>query len=188
MKVFLFSLVTFIAVSCKYRADSYLHEGKAVSTAIPVFNVGNVSVDSFVNSWDLDIRPDGAGLPPGEATPLIGQPVFEQKCATCHGATGREGPMNVLVSTDTTATAVKGIGNYWPYATTLFDYIRRAMPYQSPGSLSNDEVYALTAWLLFQNKLINDTFKLNRISLPDIEMPARKNFIKDDRTGGPVIR
>jgi cytochrome c len=62
------------------------------------------------------------------------------------------------------------------------------MPYQSPGSLSNDEVYALTAWLLFQNKLINDTFKLNRISLPDIEMPARKNFIKDDRTGGPVIR
>jgi cytochrome c len=187
MKVSFFSLVILIAVSCKNRAD-YLHEGKAVSTAIPVFDVGNTSVDSFVKNWDTDVRPDGVGLPPGEANPLAGQPIFEQKCASCHGLTGREGPMVVLVSTDTGSAAVKAIGNYWPYATTLFDYIKRTMPYQSPGSLTNEEVYALTAWLLYQNKLIPDTFNLNRITLPEIEMPARKNFIEDDRRGGPVIR
>ncbi len=186
MRIYLLSLVYLIAVSCNDRVDYFLHEGEAVSTAIPVFNVGSTAVDSFVRSWDQDVRPDGEGLPPGEAIASEGRIIYEQKCANCHGNTGKEGPFNVLVSADT--SYVKSIGNYWPYATTVFDYIKRAMPYQLPGSLTDQEVYALTAWLLNQNNLIPDTFRLNSKTLPEIEMPALKHYVNDDRTGGSVIR
>jgi mono/diheme cytochrome c family protein len=184
----LLSLVIVIAVACNQRAELRLHDGKAVSTALPVFDLGDTKVDSLIEAWDIDVRPDGQGLPPGSALPADGNLIYQQKCSNCHGVTGKEGPMGALVSAVPDTGRAKTVGNYWPYATTLFDYIRRAMPYNQPGSLTNEEVYALCAWILHQNQLIAEDFRLDQQSLPTIEMPAKKFYVPDDRTGGPTIR
>ena len=110
------------------------------------------------------------------------------KCATCHGRTGVEGPQARLVGAMDDTTKAKTIGNYWPYATTLFDYTRRAMPYNAPGSLTAKEVYGLTAFLLYANKIIDSNKIIDAKSLPAIVMPAKKLFVSDDRHGGPEVR
>lgn len=188
MKKCFVSLVIYIAVACNPRAEYTLHDGTAVSTAIPLFNLGRTDVDSLIAAWDIDVRPDGTGLPEGSARPADGLVIYQQKCSSCHGVTGSEGPMGALVSTIPDTSNAKTVGNYWPYATTLYDYIRRAMPYNQPGSLTNQEVYALCAWILQQNKIIEDDFLLNAQTLPAIEMPAKKLYVNDDRTGGATIR
>jgi S-disulfanyl-L-cysteine oxidoreductase SoxD len=131
-------------------------------------------------AWDISIPPDGTGLPPGSGTSAQGAAVFAQKCALCHGENGKGGHAAALVGggpiTDVSAS-MKTIANFWPYATTVFDYIRRAMPWQMPRSLTNEEVYALTAFILAQNKIIGEADVMNATTLPKVLMPNRDGFI-----------
>ena len=133
-----------------------------------------------VAEWDIGIEPDGEGLPPGSGTALEGEPVYTLYCFSCHGVEG-EGLLNdVLVGGHGTLDGPaprKTVGSFWPYATTVFDYIRRTMPYQEPQSLSDDQVYALTAYLLFLNGIIEKDEAMDAETLPDVRMPNRDNFI-----------
>ncbi|WP_276483655.1 c-type cytochrome [Paraflavitalea pollutisoli] len=152
------------------------------------FAFGHTASASYIDSIDIDIAPDGKGLPAGSGTATEGQTVYAVKCAACHGKTGAEGPFQKLVGAMGDTTKAKTIGNYWPYATTLYDYIRRAMPFNEPGSLTNAEVYQLTAYLLHANQIIDATTVIDAGSLPQVQMPARALFVNDDRKGGPEIR
>ncbi|HEX8528973.1 MAG TPA: cytochrome c [Cytophagales bacterium] len=151
------------------------------------FGLGRPATAAEIGRLDLDVRPDGTGLPAGSGTVPAGKAVYAARCAACHGTTGVEGPHNRLVARADQAKE-KTIGNYWPYATTLFDYIRRAMPYNAPGSLTDEEVYAVTAFLLRANGLIDSTAVLDARTLPVVAMPARSRFVPDDRRGGPEVR
>ena len=130
-------------------------------------------------AWDINILPDGSGLPPGSGTPAQGARIYAEKCAACHGESGKGGPNSALVGGAplTSMETVKTIANFWPYATTIFDYVRRAMPWQQPKTLTNDEVYALTAYLLALNKLIGENDAVNAETLPRVRMPNRDGFI-----------
>tara|TARA_R110000772_G_scaffold71427_9_gene156609 strand:- start:275 stop:808 length:534 start_codon:yes stop_codon:yes gene_type:complete len=130
--------------------------------------------------WDISIAPDGGGLPPGSGTAVLGAPIFQAKCLACHGPEGQNGLHDQLVGgigSLATEQAVKTVGSYWPYATTLFDFIRRAMPYQQPHTLSDPEAYSLTAYLLYLNGIIEETELIDQNSLPKVIMPNRDNFI-----------
>jgi mono/diheme cytochrome c family protein len=143
-------------------------------------NLGRPATAEQIVGWDISVGPDGAGLPPGKGTPATGAIVYEQKCQACHGAKGAGQPNDRLVGGQGTLASkmpVKTIGSYWPYATTVFDYVRRAMPYQQPQSLSNDEVYAVTAYLLNLNGIIGETDEMNAQTLPRVKMPNQSNFI-----------
>jgi mono/diheme cytochrome c family protein len=129
--------------------------------------------------WDIHIMPDGTGLPQGSGTSAQGAPVFAERCAVCHGENGKGGQSAPLVGGPPRASLDGGktIPNYWPYATTLFDFIRRAMPYHQPKSLTDNEVYAVTAYILALNKLIGENDVINAQTLPKVQMPNRDNFI-----------
>src|SRR5438132_12113338 len=143
-------------------------------------NLGRSATPAEVAGWDISIPPDGTGLPPGSGTPEQGAVVYEQKCQACHGAKGAGQPNDRLVGgqgTLASKTPVRTIGSYWPHATTIFDYTRRAMPYVQPQSLTDDEVYAVTAYLLHLNGIIGDSDEINARTLPTVKMPNRDNFI-----------
>ena len=143
-------------------------------------NLGREATPAQIAGWDISVGPDGAGLPPGKGTPATGAVVYEQKCQTCHGAKGVGQPNDRLVGGQGTLTSkapVRTIGSYWPYATTVFDYVRRAMPYIQPQSLSDDEVYAVTAYLLNLNGIIGENAEMNAQTLPTVTMPNQPNFI-----------
>ena len=151
-------------------------------------NLGKPIDPSDIAAWNIDIEPDGAGLPAGSGTSAQGSSIFSAKCALCHGEGGRGGvflgqgaPAAPALVDDKKIVGIDEatvtIANYWPYATTLFDYIRRAMPWTEPRSLSNDEVYALTAYILAQNKLIDAEATINAQTLPKVQMPNRNGFI-----------
>ena len=143
-------------------------------------NLGREATPAQIAGWDISVGPDGVGLPPGKGTPAAGALVYEQKCQACHGARGAGQPNDRLVGgqgTLTSKTPVKTIGSYWPYATTVFDYVRRAMPYIQPQSLTNDEAYALTAYLLNLNGIIGESDEMNAQTLPKVKMPNQANFI-----------
>lgn len=132
-----------------------------------------------IAAWDISIGPSGAGLPAGSGTAAAGASVYATKCVACHGEKGVGKPSDQLVGGNGTlkdASPVRTVGSYWPYATTLFDYIRRAMPWPQPQSLTADEVYSLTAYLLFLNGVIGETDVLNAATLPKVVMPNRDNF------------
>ncbi|MFC5412589.1 c-type cytochrome [Larkinella bovis] len=153
------------------------------------FGLGRPATAQEIAVVDIDVRPDGTGLPPGSGTVPAGQVLYAAQCVACHGATGTE---NATLGGRLVATSPqdrqKAIGNYWPYATTLFDYIRRAMPFNAPGSLSDQEVYSLTAYLLCLNKIVDSTAVMNAQTLPQVVMPARQFFVPDDRKGGREIK
>jgi cytochrome c len=135
--------------------------------------------DAEVAAMDVSIGPDGAGLPPGSGTPKQGAEVYATKCVVCHGPEGANGVNDRLVGGQgslTTATPVKTIGSYWPYATTVFDYVRRAMPYPAPHSLTDAEAYAVTAYLLHLNGIIGADEVMDATSLPKVKMPNRGGF------------
>jgi cytochrome c len=143
-------------------------------------NLGREATPAQIAGWDISVGPDGAGLPPGRGTPAAGATVYEQKCQACHGARGAGQPNDRLVGgqgTLASKTPVRTIGSYWPYATTVFDYVRRSMPYIQPHSLSNDEVYAVTAYLLHLNGIIGEGDEMNAQALPKVKMPNLPNFI-----------
>jgi mono/diheme cytochrome c family protein len=142
------------------------------------FGFGRVPSETEIRARDIAVGPDGAGLPPGRGTVSMGEQVYQAKCVACHGPTGTEGPMDKLVGEK---LPVKTIGSFWPYATTIFDYIRRAQPFNQPGSLTDDEVYALTAWLLFKNKIIVADQVIDAETLPKVQMPNRDGFVPDPR-------
>ncbi|MEN0052209.1 MAG: cytochrome c [Mucilaginibacter sp.] len=164
----------------------------ADTTAWPAsFGFGKPASPQQIAAQDIDVRPDGLGLPLGSGTVAQGKAIYAMKCVACHGSAekvvaGAKLPAPVLVSDST--SKVKAIGNYWPYASTVFDYIRRSMPYNLPGSLTDNEVYSLTAYLLNSNKIIKPDAVLNAQTLPQVIMPAQKLFITDDRRGGPEVR
>jgi len=143
-------------------------------------NLGRLATPAEVAAWDVSVAPDGAGLPPGRGTSRQGAIVYERKCQNCHGERGAGQPNDRLVGgqgTLATARPVRTIGSYWPYATTLFDYVRRAMPYTQSHSLSDDEVYAVTAYLLHLNGIIAESDAMSAETLPKVKMPNRDNFI-----------
>jgi cytochrome c len=133
---------------------------------------------------DIDVRgTDGRGLPAGSGTSDQGKAVFAAKCAACHGANGEGtavGPKLIDPTAYKAGTVAPTVGNYWPYAPTLYDYINRAMPFNAPGSLSADEVYQLTAYILAANQLIGQTDRMDAQSLPRVQMPNRPNFTSPD--------
>jgi cytochrome c len=155
------------------------------------FSFGSPADPSLVAAWDIDVRPDGTGLPPGSGTVQQGQRVFQQRCASCHGATGEGGAAGRLVGraewTDGPPNP-KTVGSYWPYATTLYDYTVRAMPQDRPGSLTADETYAVIAYILNLNEIVPADAVMNATTLPAVVMPAKDKFVVDNRTGGPVVR
>ena len=162
----------------------------------PRLGLGRPATAAEIRAWDIDVRPDGTGLPPGRGTAARGAMVYAAKCAACHGAAGRNGPFDALVGREPRAgfpfgrdpSLVRTVGNYWPYATTLYDYIHRAMPWMWPGSLEPDEVYGLVAYLLFLNEIVPEHAVLDAGTLPRIVMPAHDRFVRDNRRGGREIR
>lgn len=146
------------------------------------FGFGAAANSDQIAAWNIEVGPDGAGAPPGSGTVSDGAATFSAKCASCHGANGEgQGTFPALVKPfDPNAKwpqFPRTIGNYWPYATTVFDYVNRAMPFTSPNSLTANEIYGVTAWLLNKNGIVPDNATMNADTLPKVEMPARKFFI-----------
>lgn len=210
-----FSLLFFVA--CNEGDDGFYQFGQingdtspdsvriAASDTMPdypahwpeLFGIGRGATEEDIRVSDIDVMPDGTGLPPGSGTVSQGATIYAAKCASCHGATGMEGPNDRLIGRepregfpfgrDPELLGLRTIGNYWPYATTVFDYIRRAMPQNAPGSLTADEVYSLMAFLLHKNEIIPEEAVMNAATLPEVEMPARQRFVLDNRRGGAEI-
>jgi mono/diheme cytochrome c family protein len=150
----------------------------------PAYGLGHTATSDEIRKWDIAISPDGKELPPGSGTAVEGSKIYAARCAACHGKTGREGPKDVLVGgqgTLNTKKPVRTVGSYWPYATTVWDYINRAMPYQQPGTLSAGEVYSVTAYLLSLNGIIKESDVMDAKTLPQVKMPNRNGFIGDPR-------
>jgi cytochrome c len=142
--------------------------------------LGDAIAAADLAPWDISIQPNGDGLPPGSGTAAAGEQIYAVKCIACHGEKGAGQPNDRLVGGQGTLTQlaqVRTIGSFWPYASTVFDYIRRAMPFQAPQSLTNDEVYALTAYLLALNGIIDDDDEMNARTLARVRMPNRDGFI-----------
>jgi S-disulfanyl-L-cysteine oxidoreductase SoxD len=142
--------------------------------------LGKPLSETDIKQWDIAVLPDGTNLPPGSGTPAQGAKIFAEKCSACHGEGGVAPYYPALVGGQPLTNGidtVKTIANYYAYATTVFDYTRRAMPYNMPRSLTDDEVYSLTAYILAANKLIGDNDAMDAKTLPQVKMPNRDNFI-----------
>ena len=181
--------------ACKVDArDDYLGDKDPKQ-----FGIGHTATAAEIAAEDIDVTPDGKGLPAGSGTPEQGATIYQQNCATCHGVNGEGkapaypqligGPKTFDFASD--FKTPRTIGNYWPYAPTLYDYIRRAMPLTAPGSLTPDQTYAVTAWLLYKEGLVPAGASLDARALVAIQMPMRSHFVNDDRrgsTGGKNVR
>ena len=196
MKRLPFLAAALILVACKIDArNDYLGDKEPQR-----FDLGRAASTAQVAAVDIDVAPSGAGLPAGSGTAAQGAPLYATNCASCHGANGEGKPpaypqlIGGPKGTFDFASDFKiprTVGNYWPYATTLFDYIRRAMPLAAPGSLTPDQTYAVTAFLLSREGIIADGTSLDAKSLAAIQMPAKSHFVADDRrgsTGGKNVR
>lgn len=158
------------------------HQGVAESKR--PFGLGQAASDVEIAGWDIDVRPDGVGAPIGAGTAIDGEPVYADKCSVCHGDFG-EGVDRWPVLVGGTGTLdgidpVKTVGSYWPYASTVYDYIYRAMPFGEAQSLTHDETYQITAYLLFMNDIIDEDFEVNQKNIGTIEMPNRAGFFTPD--------
>jgi cytochrome c len=160
-----------VAITMVFSARALAQEGP---------NLGLEATPEMIAGWNISIPPDGSGLPAGSGTADTGASVYAVTCLACHGPEGQGGAYGDLVGglgTIDQPRPVKTVGSYWPYATTVFDYIRRSMPYQQPHTLTDDEVYAVTAYLLSLNGIIGENDVMNAQSLPRVEMPNRDGFI-----------
>jgi len=150
----------------------------------PKYHVGRAPTADEIRQWDIAIGPEGRELPAGRGTAVEGKVVYANQCARCHGATAREGPEAPLVGgrgSLNTAKPQKTIGSYWPYATTLWDYVNRAMPFDRPSVMSANDVYAVTAYLLSLNGIVSETDVMDAKTLPAVTMPNRAGFVPDPR-------
>jgi S-disulfanyl-L-cysteine oxidoreductase SoxD len=167
------------------------HDNRLVAAALALgllaapafaFDLGRPATPEEIKLWDIDVTPDGKGLPVGSGTVAQGKQVFADNCTACHGDNGQGGIKDRLAGgqgTLASSAPVKTVGSFWPYATTLYDYIHRAMPYPTPGSLSTDDTYAVTAYILSLNGIVPPDGKVDKDSLPKIKMPNRDGFIPD---------
>ncbi len=159
---------------------------KQTAIAAKPLNIGRAATPSEIAGWDIAIRPDGKGLPPGKGSVKAGETLYMAQCAACHGEFGESAGRWPLISGGNGTLAshdpVKSVGSYWPYASTLMDYIRRSMPFGNAQSLTNDELYAITAYVLYLNDIIKDeNFELNDKNFTTIKLPNESNFYDDDR-------
>ncbi len=161
--------------------------GQPPEPAAGPLGLGRPATAGEIAALDIDVRPDGAGLPLGGGTAADGARVWTRACRACHGREGEGGIAAPLVGRDAAARPPT-VGNYWPYATTLYDYVYRAMPRNAPGTLTPDEVYGLVAWILEKNGIIDDQAVMNAATLPDVVMPARGRFVPDDRLESDAVR
>lgn len=149
------------------------------STSTKFYDVGKTIEEKQITAWDIDVAPSGTGLPVGSSTARQGASIYQDKCASCHGNQGQGGVANRLVGGGAlnTGKPIKTVGSYWPYATTLFDYTKRAMPHSLPQSLTNNEIYGTTAYILYMNKIVNIDDEMNAKTLAMVRMPNRDGFI-----------
>jgi cytochrome c len=162
----------------------------------PRWQLGTPLAAAEIARWDGDVRPDGTGLPPGQGDVASGRGLYRARCLACHGERGIGAvaePLAGRIPGDAfpfalDPSAKRTIGSYWPYATTLFDYVKRAMPLEAPGTLADDEVYALTAYLLYLNDIVDERAVLDQTNLSSVRMPAQGRFVPDDRRGGQELR
>lgn len=165
------SKVGLVTVAATLFATAFAQEGP---------NLGVTPSPELIAAWDISVAADGTGLPSGSGTAIDGASVYTRNCLACHGQEGEGLLHDRLVGGHGTIggpAPTKTVGSYWPYATTIFDYIRRAMPYLQPQTLSDDETYALTAYLLYLNGIIDADQVMNAATLPEVEMPNLKNFV-----------
>ncbi len=183
-----FVVLVLLAGACEARDAS-----PAKSKRPDRFGIGRAATPQEIAAIDIDVNPAGAGLPEGQGTAATGALVYASKCAACHGPhgegidknpklIGKDPPAGFAFANDVKAT--KTIGNYWPYATTLYDYVHRAMPLTAPGSLTPDEIYGVVAFILSENGIAPATTVINKTSLPKVKMPAQSHFVTDNRKGG----
>jgi S-disulfanyl-L-cysteine oxidoreductase SoxD len=154
------------------------------SAQLPTYGLGRAPTVDEVKAWDVTIPPDGKGLPPGAGTAALGKAIYTERCASCHGPKGDDGKYSPLVGgrdTLNTDKPVRTIGSYWPNATTLWSYINRAQPFDEPGSLTHEQVYAVTAYLLHLNGIIGQDEVIDARTLPAVKMPNRDGFVPDAR-------
>jgi mono/diheme cytochrome c family protein len=184
------ALATIVAVTVAAQS-------KPVATVSPkAYGIGRAATADEIKKLDIDVMPDGRGLPAGRGTVAEGAAIYAAKCRSCHGADGAGASAERLVGRDsgpnfnfaTDAKLVKTVGNYWPYATTLYDYTFRAMPFMQPGSLTPDETYALVAYILALNKIVPENAVMDQTTLPKVMMPARDRFVIDNRKGGKLVK
>jgi S-disulfanyl-L-cysteine oxidoreductase SoxD len=149
----------------------------------PRYHLGRSPTQAEIDAWNIDVRADGQGLPPGHGSVAEGRTIFAETCAACHGDKGRGGLADPLAGgfgTLSQPNPVRTVGSYWPYAPTLFDFIRRAMPFNAPESLDDNQVYAVSAYVLSLNGIVSDDAVLDGTSVPKIAMPNRNGFITQD--------
>jgi len=158
--------------------------------------IGRPATAEEIKKLDIDVRPDGQGLPDGKGTVAEGAKVYAAKCQSCHGPNGQGASADRLVDRESgknwdfavNPKLVKTVGNYWPYATTLYDYTNRAMPFTQPGTLTPNETYSLVAYILNLNKIVPDDAVMDKTTLPKVVMPSRGRFVVDNRKGGKVVK
>jgi len=151
---------------------------------LPTYGLGRTATAEQIKAWDVTIPSDGTGLPPGSGTAALGKAVFTERCASCHGENGQDPKYGALVGgrgTLNTAKPVLTIGSFWPHAPTLWSFIHRAQPVDEPGSLAPEQVYAVTAYLLFLNGIIGEHDVMDARTLPQVRMPNREGFVLDPR-------
>lgn len=162
----------------------------------PRYGIGRPATAEDIRALDIDVMPDGRGLPSGSGTVAEGAAVYAAKCAACHGARGEGGSADRLVGRNdgdsfefaTNPKLIRTVGSYWPYATTLYDYTFRSMPFTAPGTLTPGETYSLVAYLLFLNRIVPESAVMDARTLPQVVMPARDRFVRDNRAGGKAIK
>ena len=176
------------------KLTTSLPRALAADVVVPthgVLHIGRAALVEEVAAWDIDVRPDGKGLPIGSGSVVAGGIIYDAQCAACHGDFGEgTGRWPVLAGGHDTLTddrPEKTIGSYWPYLSTVYDYVRRAMPFGNARSLSDDDVYAVTAYLMYLNDLVDEEFELNSDNFVEIRMPNEENFIADNRSDEPHV-
>lgn len=173
-------------VLAQQKSTAAKTSAKQAPLATKRLGIGRPATPDEIAGWDIDVRPDGQGLPPGRGTAKDGEVLYLQQCSACHGEFGESAGRWPILSGGNGSLAshdpVRSVGSYWPYASTLFDYIRRTMPFGNAQSLTNDQLYALTAYVLYLNDIIRDEgFELNATTFKTIKLPNEPNFIDDDR-------